>query len=73
MADMVSALDSKDETDGDNGVDTSTGGDETTDMDEQNGVDPLTNGDGTIDDCRTDGSDDTDGSIEGGMLSGVEL
>jgi len=34
MVDMVNTLDSRDETDGDNGVDTSTGGDETTDMDE---------------------------------------
>ena len=50
------------------------------DNDGQNGVDPSNDGDETIDEGRTDGSDDMDeidttvnGSIEGGMLSGVEL
>jgi hypothetical protein len=85
---------SRDETDGDNGVDASTdadgtrgegrtnGSDNTDDTgnDGRNGVGPPNDGDGTMDEDRTDGSNDADeidttvdGSIEGGMLSGVEL
>jgi len=111
MADMVNALDLRDEIHGDNGVDTSTGddwtveddkrngvipsndGDRTADDDEQDGVNPSTDGNGTANDDEQDGvdpSNDGDGtmdglncadeidttdncSIEGGMLSGVEL
>ncbi|KAG0282238.1 hypothetical protein BGZ96_000711 [Linnemannia gamsii] len=68
---MVSALDLRDETDGDNVVDPSNNGDGTadedrtdgsdeTDRDGQNDVDPSNDGDETTDEDGVDGSNDAD-------------